>query len=84
MPYFVYAVHPPARIGQGGPLGQLGQLEPLGEHDAFAAASAQAKQLRAAQAAGDSTRIRVMFAATALEAEELLLQVRQPHPPGDA
>lgn len=71
MPYFIYAVRP------------FAQLEPLGAHEAFAAASAQAKQLRAAQAAGDAARIRVMFAATALEAEDLLLQVRDPQAPGD-
>lgn len=72
MPYYVYAVRP------------FAQLEPLGEHEAYAAASAQARLARAALVAGDATRIRVMFAATALEAEDLLLQVREPHPPGDA
>lgn len=71
MPYFVYAVRP------------FGQLEQLGEHAAFADASAQAKALRGALPAADAARIRVMFAATALEAEDLLLQVRDPRPAGE-
>lgn len=71
MPYFVYAVRP------------FAQLEPLGEHAGYPAASAQAKALRAAQPAGDAARIRVMFAATAQEAEDLLLEVRDPRPAGE-
>jgi hypothetical protein len=71
MPYYLYAVRP------------MAQLEQLAEHAAFSAASAQAKQLRAGLAPGDRTSIRVMFAATALEAEDLLLQVRDPRPAGE-
>jgi hypothetical protein len=71
MPYYVYAVRP------------FAQLECLGEHAAFKDASAQAKTLRAAQAAGDPARIKVMFAETALAAEDLLLQVRDPAHPGE-
>ena len=79
MPYYVYAVRP------------FAQLERLGEHAAFRDASAMAKALRAeraerarnAAAGGASEQIRVMFAETALAAEDLLLQSREPPPPGD-
>lgn len=71
MPYYVYAVRP------------FAQLEQLAEFAAFKDASAQAKALRAQQAADDRASIRVMFAATALEAEDLLLQIREPRPAGE-
>lgn len=71
MPYYVYAVRP------------FAQLEQLGEHATFKDASAQAKALRAALPAGDAARIRVMHAASALEAEDLLLQLREPGHPGE-
>jgi hypothetical protein len=71
MAYFVYAVRP------------FAQLEKLAEFDAFAAASAHAKRLRATQAHEPGQRIRVIFAETALAAENLLLQIRQPGPSGD-
>jgi hypothetical protein len=71
MPYYVYAVRP------------FAQLERLGEHAAFRDASAQAKALRLAPQADRATRFRVMFADTPLAAEDLLLAVREPAPPGD-
>jgi hypothetical protein len=71
MPYYVYAVR------------AFGQLQALGEHAAFKDASAQAKALRAAQPAADAARIKVVFAATPLEAEDLLLQLRDPAHPGE-
>lgn len=76
MPYYVYAVKP------------FGQLERLGEHAAFKDASAAAKSERAARAAradpsGLAEQVRVMFAATAEQAEDLLLQRRDAPPPGD-
>ena len=71
MPYFVYAVRP------------FAQLATLGEHAAFRDASTHAKALRQALPAGERTAIRVMFAATALEAEDLLLQIREPRPAGE-
>jgi hypothetical protein len=64
MPYFVYAVRP------------FAQLERLGEFPAFKDASAFAKAERTARAAEAGTQVRVMFAETALAAEDLLLQVR--------
>jgi hypothetical protein len=74
MPYFVYAIHDafPAP-----------RLEPLGEHATFAPASLQAKSLRAALSPQARTRIKVMFAETALAAEDLLLQVRERSGAGD-
>lgn len=71
MAYFVYAVRP------------FAQLEKLAEFDSFAPASAHAKQLRATQPAEPGLRIRVMFAETALAAEDLLLQIREPGPSGE-
>lgn len=71
MPYYVYAVRP------------FAQLEQLAEHAAFKDASAQAKALRTQQPPDDRASIRVMFAATALEAEDLLLQIREPRPAGE-
>jgi hypothetical protein len=71
MPYYVYAVRP------------FAQLERLGEHAVFRDASAQAKALRATLTAGEAARIKVMFAETALAAEDLLLQIRDPEHPGE-
>lgn len=67
MPYYVFAIK------------AFGQLDKLGEHDAFKAASAQAKALRAAQPA-PGARIKVMFGETQLAAEDQLLQWRDAPP----
>ncbi len=71
MPYFVYAVKPGA------------QLERLAAHAAFRAASEEAKQRRAALPAASLERIKVIFAESEPQAEDLLLQVRDPQPAGD-
>ena len=71
MPYFVYRVKPYA------------QLEKLAEFGAFKEASAHAKSLRAAQPGAPGTSIKVMFADSPLQAEDLLLQVRERGPSGD-
>jgi hypothetical protein len=71
MPYYVYAVRP------------FAQLLQLAEFAAFAPASAHAKAARTAAPAEPGLRIRVMFADTALAAEDLLLAVREPGPTGD-
>ena len=71
MPYYVYAVKP------------MAQLEKLAEFASFKEASAHAKALRATPGAEDGGRIKMMFAPTELEAEDLLLQVRQAGPSGD-
>lgn len=71
MPYYVYAVRP------------FAQLEQMGAHAAFRDASAQAKALRTEQPPDTATQFRVMFAHDSDAAEDLLLAVRDPAPPGD-
>ncbi|MFZ9297663.1 MAG: hypothetical protein ACO24Y_04965 [Hylemonella sp.] len=71
MPYYIYRIKP------------FSILEMLGAHDAFAAASAQAKLLRAGLPADSPDRIKVMFADNPLQAEDLLSQVREPRPTGE-
>lgn len=71
MPYYVFAIKP------------FGQLDKLGEFDAFMDASVQAKSLRAAQGAEGGPRIKVMFGETQLQAEDLLLQPREAQAAGD-
>lgn len=68
MPYYVFAIK------------GFGQLDKLGECHAFREASALAKALRAQP---DAPRIKVMFGETQLAAEDALLQLREPAPPGD-
>ncbi len=71
MPYFVFNVRP------------FAQLEKLAEFGSFKEASTQAKVLRAAQGAGDQAKVKVMFADNQLQAEDLLLQIREAGPSGD-
>lgn len=71
MPYFIYRV-------QG-----FGQLQPLGEYPTFPEASREAKALRASTPGEPQRRVRVIFAETALAAEDLLLQVREAPPGGE-
>lgn len=71
MPYYIYRLKP------------FGQLDKLAEHGAFAAASGQAKTLRSALPPGTSDKVKVIFAETAWQAEELLCQVREPGHPGE-
>lgn len=71
MPYFLYRVKP------------FGQLEALAEYPSYAEASRQAKAVRAATPGEPGRRVRVIFADNALQAEDLLLQVRDPVPGGE-
>ena len=71
MPYYIYRVMP------------FAQLEKLAEHSAFATASSAAKTLRLGQPAHAPGKIKVIFADNALQAEDLLCQVRDPAPTGD-
>lgn len=77
MPYYLFAVR------------GFGQLDLLGEHAQFKAASLQAKALRAelgarAQAAGQpAPRVQVVFGDTQLAAEDQLLAVREARPDAD-
>lgn len=71
MPYYIYAVKP------------MAQLERLADFAAYKDASAHVKVLRAALPAQSPARIKIMFAADPLAAEDLLLQVRQAGPSGE-
>ena len=71
MPYYIYRVKP------------FAQLEKLATFDAFGAASAQAKTLRATQSAEMPGKIKVMYAKDELQAEDQLCQVRDAPPRGD-
>ncbi|MDO9196518.1 hypothetical protein [Rhodoferax sp.] len=71
MPYYIYLIKP------------FTQLEKLSEFATFNEASAQAKALRAQQAAASPGKIKIMFADNELQAEDLLCQVRTPGPKGD-
>jgi hypothetical protein len=71
VPYYIYLVKP------------FVQLEKLAEFGAFSQASTRAKALRAAQEAHDPGKVKVIFADTELQAEDLLLQVRDAGPSGD-
>ena len=68
MPYFIYRVFP------------LRRLEQVTEAQSFAEASVQAKALRARPDRPADCSIKVIFAATAEEAEQLLLQARERQP----
>ncbi|MEP7183125.1 MAG: hypothetical protein ABI886_13155 [Betaproteobacteria bacterium] len=70
MPYYVYRVFTfPIR-----------RVEKIEDAPSFAAASARAKALRASPDLPAGAAIKVIFAATELEAEDLLSQVRAPQP----
>lgn len=71
MPYYIYRIKP------------FFQLEKLAEFDTFNAASAQAKVLRAQQTDDTPGKVKVMFADTELQAQDLLCQVRTAAPRGD-
>lgn len=72
MPYYIYRIKQPLSI-----------LEKLDAHDAFASASARAKELRTELPANSLDKVKVIFAENELQAEDLLSQVREPGPPGD-
>ena len=71
MPYYIYRVRP------------FAQLDCLAEHASYPEASAAAKSMRAEQADGNKARIKLIFAPSEQEAEDLLSQVRNPEPAGD-
>ncbi len=71
MPYYLYRVLP------------FAQLEKLDQFDTFKLASTRAKALRAAQGDAAQGKIKVMFAESEQQAEDLLCQVRDPGPSGD-
>jgi len=70
MPYFIYRVFErPIR-----------RLEPAGREEAFRAASALVKSMRAAGDLPAGATVRMVFAANELEAEDLLNRVRDAAP----
>lgn len=70
MPYYIYKITEfPIR-----------RLEKLGQHDVYRDASTRAKQLRGELSADTASIIKVMFAETELDAEDLLNQVREAAP----
>ena len=75
MPYYVYKIFET-------PMRRLKKLE---QHDTFREASNRAKQLRGELASDAEFTIKVMFAETELDAEDLLNQVRVagPNPQDD-
>ncbi len=75
MPYYIYSI-------STFPIRRLQKLE---QHASFPEASARAKVLRAAAAAGSEGVIKVIFADSELHAEDLLSQLRaaQPNPADD-
>ncbi len=68
MPYFIYRVFP------------LHRLEKVTDTRSFGEASGQAKALRASPDHPADCAIKVVFAATATEAEQLLMQAREKKP----
>jgi hypothetical protein len=68
LPYFIYRVF------------QFRRLEKVGEVATFREASARAKTLRASPDLPADCTVKVVFAATEFEAEDLLSQVRAPQP----
>jgi len=71
MPYYIYRVKP------------FAQLEQLSVFESFAEASKQAKVLRLTLDLPASEKVKVIFADSPLQAEDLLCQVRTAGPKGD-
>ncbi len=69
MPYYVYRM-------QNAELAMLKQLELLKSFEKFKEAKLHARDLRAAQAEGDTADIKVIFADNQLAAEEMLMEKR--------
>jgi len=70
MPYFVYKIfETPIR-----------RLEKLEQHESFREASNRAKQIRSELSGEATCTIKMIFAETEFNAEDLLNQVREPAP----
>ncbi|HEY9199836.1 MAG TPA: hypothetical protein VIR60_10755 [Gammaproteobacteria bacterium] len=70
MPYFVYKIAP-------GPTPMVKRLELLTQFESFHDAKNHARTLRAELGTGTEFIIKVIFAATPLEAEERLMEHRE-------
>lgn len=71
MPYYIYRIRPPL------------QLEPIDVHPDYQGARRLARGLREAQSQDDPSKVRLIFAQTASEAERLLTTPREAPPNGD-
>ncbi|MBI5461008.1 MAG: hypothetical protein HY941_02355 [Gammaproteobacteria bacterium] len=70
MPYFIYKITP-------GPTALIKQLELQTQFENFNEAKNQARTMRAELGAGSPITVKVIFAATPLEAEEKLQEHRE-------
>jgi hypothetical protein len=70
MPYYVYRITP-------GPTALTKALEKLEHHDAFKAAKNRAREMRAELDSNDNRLIKVVFAESELQAEEMLMEKRE-------
>jgi hypothetical protein len=71
MPYYIYRVKP------------IAQRDQLSAQESFSEASSQAKALRLQPDLPATDKIKVIFAETPMQAEDLLCQVRTAGPKGD-
>lgn len=70
MPYYIYrVVEFPIR-----------NLEKLEQHDVYREASARIKQIRKELTEGSPANIKMIYAESELQAEDLLNEVREPQP----
>lgn len=70
MPYYVYKISP-------GVTSLVKNLEAMDEFSAYSDAKKRARALRADEASGSDTTLKVIFAESKLEAEELLQEKRE-------
>jgi hypothetical protein len=70
MPYYVYEITP-------GPTELMKNLELREQYDAYREARNYARNRRAELEAGSKIQVKMIFAASQLEAEEKLLEVRE-------
>ncbi len=70
MPYYIYRITP-------GPTNLTRTLEKLEHHDAFKVAKNRAREMRADLDDNDNRVIKVVFAESELQAEEMLMEKRE-------
>ena len=70
MPYYIYKITP-------GPTQLTRSLENLEHHDTFKAAKHKARELRAETGSSDNHSIKVIFADSELQADEMLMEKRE-------
>lgn len=70
MPYYIYKITP-------GPTNLLKTLEKLEQHDSYKDARNSARNMRSTIKESENHSIKVMFAASELEAEEQLMEKRE-------